>query len=118
MNIGVDIVDIERFEKALLRHGDRFIKRLFTDREQSYAEKSPAKRLERYAVRFAAKEAVFKALPGEKTLSWHDIETLNTEDGVPQIYLYNRLKEKYGNLDIKISFSHSCSQAIATCLVS
>ena len=117
MNIGVDIVDIQRFEKALLRYGERFIRRLFTDREQAYAEKSPAKRVERYAVRFAAKEAVFKALVQEKHLSWQEIETINSEDGVPHIHLSNRLQEKYPSIEIKISFSHSCSQAIATCLI-
>lgn len=118
MGLGVDILDISRFETALSRYGDRFIQRLFTKDEQAYAEKSPAKRLERYAVRFAAKEAVFKALPDQKGVFWQDIETLNDSSGRPYIRLSSRVQERYSDLDIQVSLSHSQSQAIAICQIS
>ena len=59
---GVDLVEIRRIESMLESHGDHFIDRVFTQLERAYAEQGGAGRAERYAARFAAKEAVFKAL--------------------------------------------------------
>ena len=63
---GVDLCEVPRIENAIARHGQRFIERIFTEREIAYAE-SKANRFERYAARFAAKEAAMKALGGGGT---------------------------------------------------
>ena len=59
---GIDLVDVERIEDMLDRHGERFLDRCFTVREQAYCESGGVQRAQRYAARFAAKEAVFKAI--------------------------------------------------------
>ena len=81
VGIGTDLVDLDRFREVLARRPG-MVERLFTEGEREYAERR-GDPLERYAVRFAAKEAVMKALGvGIGAVGWHDIEVERDDDGV------------------------------------
>lgn len=111
--IGNDIIEIARIKKSIERHGKSFLDRLFTEKEQAHCTqyKDAASH---FAGRFAAKEAISKALGTGfgKELSWQEIEILNDEKGKPIVFLSKRLEEK----KILLSISHSESHAIATAL--
>jgi holo-[acyl-carrier protein] synthase len=95
IGIGTDICDIRRIEKLLEKFGERFKNKTFTEAEQARADaqSNPACS---YAKRFAAKEAVAKALAGSKTgaLSWQDVEVVNDASGRPKIKLHGSAKKR------------------------
>jgi holo-[acyl-carrier protein] synthase len=111
--IGVDIVEIARLEEAVTRWGEDFLRRVYTDSElKLYRKKLPS-----LAVRFAAKEAVIKALgkPGGEA-SLKDIEVLSGPGGQPVVNLYGRTQQqaKLIGLDkLAVSLSHSKEYAVA-----
>jgi holo-[acyl-carrier protein] synthase len=88
LGIGSDIVDVRRIERAIGRHGDRFLERIFTATERAKAERR-ARRVETYAKRFAAKEACAKALgTGIRAgVFWRDMGVVNLPSGRPTIKL-------------------------------
>lgn len=92
---GIDLVDVERIEDMLERHGSRFVDRCFTVREQMYCESSRDARAQRYAARFAAKEAVFKAIGTGlvEGMAFNQIEVLRAPDGEPSLELQGRVAE-------------------------
>ena len=110
--VGSDIVDIQRIHGILKRQGERFLLRVFTKAESAYAlaKLDPAPTL---ANRFAAKEAVFKAIGTGKALgfSWRDVEILNDPMGKPYVNLNGKAKtyldEKLKDYHIHLSLSHS-----------
>ena len=106
MTIGVDIEDIERFNKK----NEKFLNRIFTEKERLYCS-SKAKSAEHYAVRFCAKEAVIKAMNsmGIHQPTLKEIEIYNDEKGCPFI----KLPKKYENLQGDVSLSHDKTKAIA-----
>jgi len=108
---GIDIIEIERIQKAVERWGDVFLNYVFNPAEIEYAQKYkfPYKN---YAGRFAAKEAIFKAM-GVPHLSWHDITIINDASGKPVCH-YNNVDFKY---QILISISHSRDYAVASAIV-
>jgi len=110
ISIGTDIEKIERFEKYASDKNAPLVRRIFTEQEieYCYSYKNPAEHL---AVRFCAKEAVYKALSalGEDGTDYCDIEVIRNSDGVPSIRL---LKEK--NIDFRLSLSHGNGSAIAS----
>jgi holo-[acyl-carrier protein] synthase len=115
---GVDIVRIERIERVWRDHGDHFLKRVFTQGEIDYCVpcKKPAARL---AGRFAAKEAVLKALGTgwRGGIAWTDIEVLPDPLGRPLVTLHNHTAQLAARLGIRIfllSISHDDQQAIAS----
>ena len=119
IGIGVDIVEISRMKSILEQHGERFISRVFTENEKEYSM-STANAAERFAGRFAAKEAVIKALGvGKNTgITWHDIETVRVASGKPSVRLRNHallyLKQKGGSGNaIHLSIAHDGGKAIA-----
>jgi holo-[acyl-carrier protein] synthase len=114
---GVDLCEVPRVQAAIERHGDRFKKRVFTDREIAYAE-SKANRYERYAARFAAKEAGMKALGTgwRGGLGWRDIEVTNLRSGRPTLAFHGvaaQVAEKLGVKNIALSMTHTEEQAMA-----
>ena len=119
VGIGVDIVEITRLEKAFAQpHGERLRRRLFTEQEIAYCEQT-ARKSERYATRFAAKEAVRKAI-GAVTpvtvLGWHEVEIISSIEGAPQLELHGRAAELARQFNISrthVSLSHGNDQAIA-----
>jgi len=111
LGTGIDIIEIERIQKAIDRWGEHFLKHVFTDKEITHVQKYkfPA---QHYAVRFAAKEAVYKAM-SDKYIGWKDIEILNDGDGKPYcIYHKNDFKHH-----ILISLSHSQNYAVANAII-
>ena len=115
--IGIDIIEIERIKEAINKGGERFVRRIFTDIEINYCNKKRLK-YQHFAVRFAAKEAVFKAIGTgwQKGVRWVDVETLNDKLGKPMINLFGKTKKLAEKMKIKkiyVSFSHSANYAIA-----
>jgi holo-[acyl-carrier protein] synthase len=110
---GVDLVDIARICDAIERHGERFVTRIFTEVEQ----RECGGRFESLAARFAAKEAVAKALGcGIGVVGWRDIEVKGDENHAPHLYLHGeaeRLAASLGLTNWSVSLSHTQSQAIA-----
>lgn len=109
---GIDMIALERVERAIERQGQRFLDRIFTAREQRYCNG----RIESLAGRFAAKEAVAKALgTGIGDMNWVDIEILNDERGKPQLLLHHHAAEmaaEQGWQAWSISLSHTKTHAI------
>jgi holo-[acyl-carrier protein] synthase len=118
VGIGVDIIDISRIENSLSTHRERFRNRVFTDGEIAYCEQysQPG---ERYAARFAAKEAARKAIGAAtpvQALSWRDVEIISSIEGAPQLRFHGRaaeLIEMIGVTRSHLSLSHADRQAIA-----
>ncbi|HWP46015.1 MAG TPA: holo-ACP synthase [Candidatus Limnocylindrales bacterium] len=119
--IGIDVVRISRLEEVINRRGKRFLERVFTPREIEYCS-SKALKIQHYAVRFAVKEAVFKAFGTgwSRGVTWHDVEVFNDEGGRPQVKLSGKCQELAGELQVKqvlISLSHDGDYAIAQALI-
>lgn len=120
LGIGIDGVNISRFEKAAVEHGARFLNKIFTDKELDYAKSKKAYYIH-IAGKFAAKEAVKKALPdGAKIgLTWTDIEILNDSDGKPYASLHGAAKEigeSCGIGKVFVSISHTEDMAVANAM--
>ncbi|MFH1797930.1 MAG: holo-ACP synthase [Candidatus Omnitrophota bacterium] len=109
--IGIDTVCIERFKKTVDRYGDLFLKKVFTNKEQEYAGTKKSFFMH-MAGKFAAKEAVKKALPeGARVgLTWPDIEILNDKLGKPYAVLHGSAEQLMKEFDLKevlVSISHT-----------
>lgn len=117
VGIGVDIIEIDRFRKKMESNGTKFIKRIFTDDEIAYCGEK-INQHENYAVRFSAKEAVFKVLGtgwGEG-VGWQQVQIKNDNFGKPYITLNGIALQKSNDLGITnwhISLSHCDNLAIA-----
>jgi holo-[acyl-carrier protein] synthase len=115
---GIDLVDCPRIEQMIQRHGERFIKRVFTAAEQAYAEKNKNE-VEKLAGRFAAKEAVLKLVGTgwRGKIAWTDIEIINNAAGQPEVTLGGEVKkiaDKLGIKHISVSITHTANFAIAS----
>ena len=121
MNIscGTDIIEINRIEKAIENSEERFLTKVFTKKEIEYCESKHKVKYQHYAARFAAKEAVYKALnniiEGSCSISWQNIEIINNEKGKPEVSLKNINLENIISIDI--SLSHCKEYAIANAVV-
>ncbi len=114
---GIDIVEISRIRELIDTKGKLFINKIYTDKEIEYCENRKNNKYQSYAVRFAAKEAIFKAvselLDDKFSLAWKDVEIINNENGKPKvIFLTNILEEKIESIDISIS--HCKEYAVAS----
>jgi holo-[acyl-carrier protein] synthase len=109
--IGVDIIELDRIAEAVRR--DRFRTRVFTEAERDYCDACEGP--ERYAGRFAAKEAVAKALG--ISLSWRDVEIEHAPGGAPIPRLHGKAAEKLGDRRILVSISHCRAYAVAQAVV-
>jgi holo-[acyl-carrier protein] synthase len=118
LRTGVDLLEISRLEKAIARHGERFLARIYTPTERKLYSGNTAS----LAARFAAKEAVAKALgTGLGDVSWTDIEILRAESGAPVLHLHNNaraLADKLGPGEWAISLSHAREYAVAVAVFS
>ena len=115
---GVDLCEVERIKKALkAAHGARLMERVFTKQEAEYAL-SKANQYERFAARFAAKEAAMKALGTgwREGVGWLDLEVVNLLSGLPTLVFHGKAAERAGKLgvtNISLSLTHTASNAIA-----
>jgi len=117
IGIGVDIVEIERFRKVVERLKDRFLLRVFAPGERNFCD-NHRNSVPHFAVRFAAKEAVFKALGTgwAKGVTWLDVEVLRERQDPPRLLLSGealRLSENKGVRNLHLSLSHTEHSAIA-----
>lgn len=118
IGIGTDIIEIDRIERVISQYGQKFLDRTFTSEEQKYCQKH-AHSARHYAGRFAAKEAIVKAMGTGivKGIGWTDIEIINDSAGKPLCRLSEELNERLGTPDILISISHSKEYATAVALI-
>ena len=120
IGIGNDIIEIDRIKKSIERSGDIFIKKIFTQNEIDYCESKGASKWESYAARFAAKEAVAKAMPAEidKKISWKDVEVKKSETGKIEIILSDHAEELVKpNWKLFVTLSHNKTMSMATVIV-
>lgn len=112
---GTDIIEIERIKKIINSLENTFINKIYTENEIKYCEEKNNAKYQHYAARFAAKEAVFKAvsqiLDTKYSITWKNIEVINDENGKPKINFIDSKIEKLKNIDISIS--HCRDYAIA-----
>jgi len=117
VGLGLDVAEVDRIEAAITRHGAPFIERLFTPAEAAYCERY-ANRFERYAARFAVKEAAMKALGTgwRHGVRWRDIEVTRDTNGKPGLRLVGVAREfadRLGARNITVSITHSGNLALA-----
>jgi holo-[acyl-carrier protein] synthase len=117
VGLGLDIAEIDRIEAAISRHGAPILERLFTPAEASYCEQFK-NRFERYAGRFAAKEAAMKALGTgwSRGVRWRDVEVVREPGGRPTLRLAGvarKIADGLGVKNISLSITHSGNFALA-----
>lgn len=117
LGIGMDLAEVRRVQAAIERRGERILRRLYTARERAYCERSRNK-YERYAGRFAAKEAAMKALGTgwRRGVRWVDLEVVRQPSGRPTMALHGEAKkigERLGVKNIAMSITHTATQALA-----
>ncbi len=116
---GVDIIEIARIQDSIENLGDKFLHRIYTQKEIAYCENKGKAKYEHYAARFAVKEAVFKAVSevveDKFAISWKDIETTNDENGRPKAEILFLKANQVENIDVSIS--HCKDYAIANVVV-
>lgn len=117
---GTDIIEINRIKESIETLGDSFKNKIYTEKEIEYCESKKNAKYQHYAARFAAKEAVFKAvselLADKYEISWKDAEVVNDINGKPRINIFNsKLNEKIENIDISIS--HCKEYAVSNVIV-
>lgn len=120
IGIGNDIIEIDRIKKSIERSGHTFINKIFTQNEIDYCESKHALKWESYAARFAAKEAVAKAMPSDidKKISWKDVEIKKHQTGKIEIVLsthaQNLIKPTW---KLFVTLSHNKTMSMATVIL-
>lgn len=110
--IGTDIVEVDRVRENITKHEDRFLEKIFTEGEIEYCESKNIQKYQSYAVRFAAKEAIYKAISDyiKEDYSWKDFEIIKDKKGRPKVKVHLNIEELE---DIDISLSHCKEYAVA-----
>ena len=116
---GVDLVEVERIEAMLADHGGRFLDRVFTPTERRDADAGGRRRAEHYAARFAAKEAVFKALGTGWSggIDWRDVGVVRLPGGQPTVCINGeaaRVAQTKGIASWALSLTHTSTHAMAS----
>lgn len=109
IGIGIDIIEIDRIKDSLDKFGEKFLSKIYTKKEIDYCN-SKSNKYQHFAARFAAKEAVYKALTTgwEKGSNWQSIEITNESNGMPVVKLNGKLASFLSDgKNLKISLSHS-----------
>ncbi len=117
LGVGIDIAEVDRIRSAIERHGQRFLERVYTPGEIAYVERK-ANRFERYAGRFAAKEAGMKAIGTgwKRGVRWQDFEVANLPSGKPTLRLHGeaaRVAEGLGVKVVSLSITHTAALGMA-----
>jgi holo-[acyl-carrier protein] synthase len=118
---GIDIAEVDRIRDAIERHGERFTARIFTPRENAYVQRK-ANKFERYAARFAAKEAGMKAIGTgwRHGVRWQDFEVINQPGGRPVLHFHGVAAEfakRLGVQRVSLSLTHTSTQAMASVIL-
>lgn len=115
---GTDIIEVSRIKESIEKLGEKFLNKIYTQKEIEYCLSKNNMKYQHFAARFAAKEAIFKAisslLKNKYEITWKDVEVLNDENGRPYVHFLNN---NYNIEQIDISISHLKEYAIATCIV-
>ncbi len=109
LGIGIDIIEIDRIKKSIENYGDSFLNKIYTKTELDYCL-SKKNKYQHFAARFAAKEAIYKAISTASGFSfeWKDLEIYNEKNGMPRVKLLGKLSDFLGeDKDLKITMSHS-----------
>ena len=114
---GVDLAEVPRIKASIERYGEKFIRRIYTPAEIAYVERK-ANKYERYAARFAAKEAGMKAIGTgwRRGVTWQDFEVANLRSGKPTLLLHGvaaGFAEKLGVKHISLSITHTAGLGMA-----
>lgn len=114
---GIDIAEVPRIRASIERFGAKFTDRIYTERERAYVERK-ANKYERYAARFAAKEAGMKAIGTgwRGGITWHDFEVTNLPTGKPTLAFHGKAAEVAARLGVKhvsLSLTHTAEQGMA-----
>lgn len=116
---GTDIIEIDRIKDAIEKEG--FKKRVYTEKEIEYCESKNVQKYQSYSGRFAAKEAIFKALSilieDKYKIKWTDFEIINDEEGKPNVQINTNIIDKSLIKNIDISISHCKEYATAVCII-
>jgi holo-[acyl-carrier protein] synthase len=118
---GIDIAEVPRIRQSIERFGQRFLQRIFTAGEMRYCD-SKANRFERYAARFAAKEAGMKAIGTgwKRGVRWQDFEVANLASGRPTLRLHGvaaQIADDLGVRSITLSLTHTAAQGMAVVIL-
>jgi holo-[acyl-carrier protein] synthase len=120
--VGIDLVMVSRVEASLSRFGERFLRRIFTDREIAYATAAPGMTAERLAARFAAKEAALKAIgldTAHAGIGWREIEVLREDSGKCRLILHGAARaaaDDAGVAELSVSLTHEGDYSAAVVL--
>ncbi|MFH1197670.1 MAG: holo-ACP synthase [bacterium] len=109
LGIGIDIIEIDRIKKSVDTFGEKFLDKIYTKTELDYSMPK-ANKYQHLAARFAAKEAIYKALSSDtnEIYSWQDVEIFNEPNGLPKVKFYGPLKDYLNDeKELRISMSHS-----------
>lgn len=113
---GTDIIEIERIKKSIEKSGENFLRLIYTEEEIKYCESKKNSKYYHYAGRFAAKEAIFKAVSGllkdKFDISWQNAQVINDKNGNPKVEFINIKINEIKSIDISIS--HCREYAVAT----
>lgn len=117
---GTDIIEIHRIKDSIEQYGESFLNKIYTKNEIEYCESKKSAKYQHYAARFAAKEAIFKAisklLTNKFEVNWKNAEIINSEDGKPVVkFIDTNVQEKIQSMDISIS--HCKEYAIANIVI-
>jgi len=112
LGTGIDLIEIKRIESAINKWGDNFLHHVFCEEEIVYARKNKFP-MQHFAARFAAKEAVFKAIGNDPNINWKDITISNDKHGKPLVTYNNK---KFKN-KIFLSISHTKNYAVASAII-
>lgn len=116
--LGVDLVEVGRIKRAHKRWGERFLRRVFTAGERDYCMRK-AHPEQSLAARFAAKEAVLKAIGTGLSggIRWIDVEVVNDKHGKPEVKLGERITRRIGNRKVLLTISHTRELAVAQAIL-
>lgn len=116
---GTDIIEIDRIKDSIDNIGNSFVNRVYTENEIKYCESKKKQKYQHYAARFAAKEAVFKALSerieDKYSICWKDIEIINNSQGKPYVNLVSNYDKEIEQIDL--SMSHCKEYAVANVVI-
>ena len=119
LGVGIDIIETERIKESIEKFGDAFLKKVFTQTEINYCD-NKFNKYQHYAARFAAKEAIYKAMTSgwQEGVGWQDIEIVNEKNGMPLVKPSGKLKTFLSDdKDLRISISHSQNYVTAVAII-